>query len=185
MVFGMSTVAFTGLHVTISLVALAAGLIALYGMTQGRVSGSSTTLFLVTTALTSVTGLLFPYQHLDAARVVGIISLALLVAACLALYGFGLASAWRWIYAGVAVGALYLNAFVFVAQAFLKVPVLHSLAPKGSEPPFAIAQLLLLAIFCAGGIGAFRALRAAGSEGSRAALTPTPSKHAPDPAHET
>jgi hypothetical protein len=43
--------------------------------------------------------------------------------------------------------ALYLNCFVLVAQLFLKVPALHALAPKGNEPPFLIAQLVLMAVF--------------------------------------
>ena len=174
MVLGMSTAAFTLLHVIISLAALAAGLIAVYGMTRGRILRSRSALFLVTTALTSVTGLLFPFQHLDPARIVGFISLALLVVACLALFGFGLIRSWRWIYVAAAVSSFYLNTFVFVVQAFLKVPFLHSMAPKGSEPPFAIAQLLVLAIFCAGGIWSFRGLRAAATEGSPTARTTAP-----------
>ena len=40
--------------------------------------------------------------------------------------------------------ALYLNVFVGVVQAFQKVSFLHPLAPNGSEPPFAIAQALVL-----------------------------------------
>ena len=175
MIFGMSTSVFTLLHVIISLVALAAGLIAVYGMTQGRMIRAWTTLFLVTTALTSLTGLLFPSQGLDPARIVGFISLALLVVACLALYGFGMVRAWRWIYVASAVGALYLNAFVFVVQAFLKVSILHSVAPKGSEPPFAVAQVLVLAFFCASGVWAFRGLRAAGMGGSSTPRSIAPS----------
>lgn len=175
MVLGMSTAAFTVLHVIISLVALAAGLIALYGMTRGRMVRFWTTLFLVTTVLTSLTGLLFPFQHVDPALIVGFISLALLVVACLALYGFRLVRSWRWIYVAAAVSALYLNAFVFVVQVFLKVPVLHSMAPKGSEPPFAIAQLLVLAVFCAAGVLGLRGLRAEPAEGSATERTTAPS----------
>ena len=43
--------------------------------------------------------------------------------------------------------ALYLNVFVLVAQAFQKVPSLNALAPTGSEPPFAITQAVVLAVF--------------------------------------
>jgi hypothetical protein len=43
--------------------------------------------------------------------------------------------------------ALYLNVFVLVAQLFMKVPSLHVLAPTGSEPPFLISQVVLMAIF--------------------------------------
>ncbi len=43
--------------------------------------------------------------------------------------------------------ALYFNVFVGVTQAFLKVPALHALAPQQTEPPFVVAQLLVLALF--------------------------------------
>jgi len=43
--------------------------------------------------------------------------------------------------------ALYLNVFVFIVQAFEKVPALHALAPTQNEPPFAIAQGAALVIF--------------------------------------
>ena len=43
--------------------------------------------------------------------------------------------------------ALYLNVFVAVAQAFMKVPALKALAPTQKEPPFLIAQLIVMAVF--------------------------------------
>ena len=41
----------------------------------------------------------------------------------------------------------YLLAFVTVVQSFLKIPFLTALAPSGTEPPFAVAHLVVLAIF--------------------------------------
>jgi len=58
-----------------------------------------------------------------------------------------LAGAWRKIYAVTASIALYLNVFVLVAQLFMKVPSLHVLAPTGSEPPFLISQVVVMAVF--------------------------------------
>ena len=58
-----------------------------------------------------------------------------------------MAGSWRWIYVITAVIALYLNCFVLVVQGFLKVPALKAMAPKQKEPPFLIAQLLVMAIF--------------------------------------
>jgi hypothetical protein len=55
-----------------------------------------------------------------------------------------------------ALAAFYLNVFVSVVQAFQKVPFLRALAPTGSEPPFAITQLLVLAGFIALGVVAAR-----------------------------
>ena len=43
--------------------------------------------------------------------------------------------------------ALYLNVFVLIVQFFEKVPGLKAMAPTQSEPPFAVVQLLVLALF--------------------------------------
>jgi len=57
-----------------------------------------------------------------------------------ARYARHLAGRWRRIYViGVAI-ALYLNVFVGVVQAFMKVPGLAALAPHRNEPPFLIAS---------------------------------------------
>ena len=106
-----------------------------------------TALFLATTVLTSVTGFFFPRDQLLPSHVVGIISLVVLAVAILALYVYHLAGSWRRIYVVTAVLALYLNIFVGVVQAFLKVPFLNALAPTQTEPPFLITQLVVLALF--------------------------------------
>ncbi len=54
---------------------------------------------------------------------------------------------WRSVYVVGAALALYLNVFVAVVQAFLKVPFLNALAPTQKEPPFLVAQLVVLVIF--------------------------------------
>ena len=46
-----------------------------------------------------------------------------------------------------AVLALYLNVFVAVVQAFLKIPGLKAIAPTQTEPAFKLTQLLVLALF--------------------------------------
>ena len=53
--------------------------------------------------------------------------------------------------------ALYLNVFVGVVQAFQKLPALHGLAPTQSEPPFLVAQLVVLIVFVVSGFLAVRA----------------------------
>jgi hypothetical protein len=58
-----------------------------------------------------------------------------------------------------AVIALYFNCFVLIAQSFLKIPALHALAPKGNEPPFAIAQGILLVLFIMAGVLAVKKFR--------------------------
>jgi hypothetical protein len=76
-----------------------------------------------------------------------VISLIVLAIALYALYSKHLAGAWRWIYVVTAAFALYLNCFVGVVQAFQKLPPLQPLAPTQSEPPFQLAQLVLLLVF--------------------------------------
>ena len=156
MILGMSTTTFTLVHVALSLVGIVSGLVVLFGMLEVKRLEGWTALFLATTVLTSVTGFFLPHDHLLPSDVVGIISLVALAAAILALYVLGLAGPWRWIYVVGAVVALYLNVFVLVAQAFQKVPFLHPLAPTQSEPPFLVAQLVVLAIFIVLGVLAVR-----------------------------
>ena len=43
--------------------------------------------------------------------------------------------------------ALYLNVFVLVVQLFRKVAALKELAPTQTEPPFAVAQLVVMIAF--------------------------------------
>jgi len=156
MTWGIPTHLFLQIHVALSLIGLVAGLIVLYGLLKGRAYGGWTALFLVTTILTSVTGFPLPPFGFDPPRMVGILSLVLLAIAVLAIYAFRLRGAWRWIYVVAAMVALYLDAFVGVIQAFSKLTFLHALAPTQSEPPFLIAQVVVLVIFVALGIMAVR-----------------------------
>jgi hypothetical protein len=154
MVLGMSLPAFTLLHVIITLVAIGSGLIAVGGMLASHRLPGTTALFLATTVLTSVTGFLFPIHGFTPALGVGIVSCLILAIALAAYYLKRLTGAWRWIYVVTAIAALYLNVFVLVAQSFIKVTALNALAPTQSEPPFAIAQVAVMAIFVLIGIAA-------------------------------
>jgi hypothetical protein len=141
-------------HVAISLVGILSGLVMLYGLLLGKNFTTAIAVFFVTTILTSATGFPLPPFGFDPPRIVGVLSLLLLVAAVATYYGFRLAGAWRRVFVGCAVAALYLNVFVLVAQGFLKIPALHTLAPTGSESPFAIVQGIVLLIFIGLGIAA-------------------------------
>ena len=143
---------FTIVHVVLSLVGILSGLVVLYGLLTANRMDGWTMLFLVTTVATSVTGFGFPFHGLTPAIILGILSLMVLTAASAARYVFHLTASWRWIYVVGSVVALYFNVFVLVVQAFLKMPALHALAPKGSEPPFAIAQGIVLVLFILAGI---------------------------------
>ena len=63
---------------------------------------------------------------------------------------------WRRTYVVTALIALYFNCVVLIAQSFSKVPALNALAPTQSEPPFAIAQGILLVAAIVFGILAVR-----------------------------
>jgi hypothetical protein len=147
MMLGMSLSTFTLVHVLISLLGIGSGVAVLFGMFSAKRLNGLTALFLLTTVLTSVTGFGFPFEHLLPSHKVGIISLVVLAIAILARYSFHLVGKWRWIYVVTAMIALYLNVFVLVVQSFEKVPALKVLAPTQSEPPFLIAQLVVMALF--------------------------------------
>ncbi len=157
MIFGMTM--FTFVHVAISLAGILSGFVVLFGLLAGKRRDGWTALFLVTTVATSITGFMFPYDGFTPGIGVGIISLAVLAIAIFARYGRHLAGGWRRTYVITAVIALYLNVFVLVVQLFEKVPSLHALAPKGSEPPFAITQGIVMVTFIALGIAAAKGFR--------------------------
>ena len=161
MIIGLSIHNFTLLHVAITLVAIASGLIVLFGMLGAHRLPGWTALFLVTTILTSVTGFMFPIHGFTPGLGVGVISMIILAIALLALYSKHLAGSWRWIYVATAVTALWFNVFVLIVQSFEKISSLHALAPTQSEPPFLIAQGVALAAFLVLGIMAASRFRPA------------------------
>jgi hypothetical protein len=143
----MSLSTFTLLHVIISLAGLGSGFIVVLGLLNSKRLDGWTAIFLTTTVLTSVTGFMFPFEGFKPSYVLAAMSLVVLAIAIFARYGRHLAGGWRGTYVITAAVALYFNCFVAVAQAFMKIPALHAMAPTGSEPPFLIAQVLVLAIF--------------------------------------
>ena len=159
MILGMSLSTFTILHTAISLVGIVSGVVVVFGLLSGKRLDGWTALFLLTTVLTSVTGFMFPFDHLLPSHKVGMISLVVLAFALVARYSIRLAGGWRRTYVLTAVMALYLNVFVLVVQSFLKVPALHALAPTQQEPPFLVAQLIVLAIFIWLAIAAVKGFR--------------------------
>jgi len=149
MMLGLSLSAFTTLHVVISLIAIVAGLIVMFGMLGTYQAGGLTAIFMVLTILTSVTGFMFPFNGVTPAILVGILSCVLLAIACIALYAMKAAGPWRWIYVLTALVSLYLNVFVLVIQSFLKIPPLHEIAPGNppAGPAFAVVQGIVLVFF--------------------------------------
>jgi hypothetical protein len=157
MILGMATSTFTLLHVLLSLVGIGSGLVVVFGLLTGKRLDGWTALFRAATVATNVTGFLFPFHQLLPSHKVGMLSLVVLAVVILARYAFHLAGLWRRTYVIGAVIALYLNVFVAVVQAFLKVPALKALAPTQKEPPFLAAQLVVLLVFA--GLTVFAAKR--------------------------
>jgi hypothetical protein len=147
MIWGLTESTFTTVHVVLSLVGIGSGLLVMLGLLTGNDRPGWTLLFLATTVATSVTGFGFPFDHLLPSHKVGIISLVVLAVAIVARYALHLAGPWRPVYVVCAAVALYLNVFVGVVQAFQKVPALAALAPKQTEPPFVVTQLVVLVLF--------------------------------------
>ena len=134
---------FTLFHVALSLIGIAAGIPAAYGMLRGPRADGWTATFLWTTLATSVTGFLFPIEKLTPGLVLGVLSLIALGFAMPALYRYRLAGSWRRTYVISAMIAFYFNVFVLGAQLFDKVPVLKA----NAQPFFAVEQLIVLVLF--------------------------------------
>ncbi|MBR0870117.1 hypothetical protein JQ633_07095 [Bradyrhizobium tropiciagri] len=154
-------------HVIISLIAIVAGLIVMFGLLGSKSMPGMTATFLLLTILTSATGFVIPplvTEKLLPSHIIGGLSLVLLAIACIALYVMRLNGIWRPVYVVTAMVSLYLNVFVLVIQSFLKVPALAALAPAvapnpPSGPVFAAVQGIVLVFFVVVTIGIWRRYR--------------------------
>jgi hypothetical protein len=151
--------AFTIIHVAISLAAIGSGFVVLFGMILDKPLGRWTAFFLTTTVATSVTGFGFPIKGMTPGLAIGVVSLIILAAVIYARYSRRLTGVWRPVYVIGAVFAFYLNFVVLIVQSFQKVPVLHEMAPKQTEPPFMVAQLVSMVAFIVLGTLAVRRFR--------------------------
>jgi hypothetical protein len=102
-----------------------------------------------------MTGFLFPFTAVTPAIILGVVSLLVLAIAIVVRH-----VSWRKTFVISACTALYFNVFVFVVQSFNKVAVLRAFAPTQKEPPFAIAQLVVLVLFVVLTVQAVRRFRA-------------------------
>ena len=140
-------VAFTLLHVLLSLIGIAAGFVLIFGLLSAKRFNVWAAVFLLATTGTSISGFLFPFHKFLPSHVLGLLSLIALALAGYAYYPRRLASGWRTVFVVASIFAQYFNVFVLVAQCFQKVPALHALAPTQSETSFKVAQGFLLALF--------------------------------------
>ena len=159
MILGLPPLAF--IHTLISLMGIVLGFIVMKGIFANDRMDRMTGWFLAMTILTSATGFILPATKIMPSHVVGVISLVILAVACYARYSKRMAGGWRVTWLTTAIMAQWFNCFVLVAQLFLKVPALHELAPEGKEPPFAIAQGVVLLAFIAAGVVSLKKFRPA------------------------
>jgi len=145
-ILGMSLAAFTTLHVVLSLIGLGAGLVVAGGMIASRLLPGITVLFLSSTLLANLTGLMFPSARLALGHQLGLVSVLVLLPTAAALCLHRLAGAWRWIYTTGALGVLWLNGVIAVFQAFAKLAVLRPVA----QPEIIYATQLVLSLVFAG-----------------------------------
>jgi hypothetical protein len=158
MFFGIAVASFVFVHTLITLVAIVAGLVMLYGMLGNRRMDGVHSVFLLFSVLTAVTGFMLQFTPVTPAVIFGFVLSVLLVFALVARYLQRMMGAWRWIYVVTAVASLYLNCFVLVVQSFVKVPALHALAPgvPPGGPLFGAVQGAVLLVFVVTGFLAVR-----------------------------
>jgi len=163
-ILGMSLSTFTVVHVVLSLVGVASGVLVLLRPSASPKAWGLTTLFLVTTLAASVTGLLYllPLPRFRMGHGIGVASLMVFAPTLLALWRHRLAGPWRAIYVTGAATLLYLNAFIAVMQAFSKVGFLRALPATTLGSPLLLAHLLVLAISVWLAIHAFTGLQPGG-----------------------
>lgn len=160
----MSLSTFTVVHVVLSLLGIASGVLVLLRPPASPKAWGLTTLFLATTLAASVTGLLYllSLPRLRLGHGIGIASLLVFMPTLVALYGHRLAGPWRGIYVAGAATLLYLNAFIAVMQAFAKIGFLRALPATTIGSPLFLAHLLVLAICVWLAIHAFACLQPGG-----------------------
>jgi len=157
MVLGLPIATFKLIYVIVSLFAMFSGVMVMRDMRKRRPLGFWNPLFFAGTIVTAGAGFLFPPNTFGPPRDVCAILLGVLALGLFTLYATRLNGLWRWIYAVTIIAGLYLNVFMGISQAFMRVEVLHRYAPTGNEPPLIAAQvLMLLAFLIIGSIAASR-----------------------------
>jgi hypothetical protein len=165
---GFNLETYTALHVGLSLAGIVSGFVVAFGALAGRRFPRTTTVFLVTTAATSLTGFGFPAHKILPSHIVGIITLAVIAGVVVAERLPLPPRVSALLVVSNAMVALYLNVFVLVFQAFDKVPALRALAPTQSEPPFAIVHVVVFVLFgVLTVVAALKALRSAATASLR------------------
>jgi len=146
MILGLSTAAFTAVHVVLCLLAVASGIVVVFGLLTARRLPFFTALFLATAALACLSGFLFPFHGMTLSIEMGVPALVVLLLAALDRYTRIFYGVWRHTYVLSVMIALYCIVVVLVAQLFEQF-----LPPTAREPwhPGWLLTLAQLAVFAA------------------------------------
>jgi hypothetical protein len=147
MILGMRTPVFTLVHVLLSLAGIGSGFVVIFGLFHRKRLDGWTMIFFTTSMLTILSGFAFPFDRLLRTHVLGLLSLLALTIALFARNVFLLEGSWRIVYVVCLAMGLYCNCFAAIVQLFAKIPALKATAPTQTEPPFLLAQLVVLVIF--------------------------------------
>lgn len=144
-------------HVVTGLLGIAAGAVVVGGIFVGKRATFAEAVFFATTAAACGSGFVFlPSDGVTSAQLVSFVLIALLGVAAYARYGQRCAGGWNPVYALAIVGALFLNMLITIAQSFLHVNVLKTLAPTQQSPVFVGVKAALLLGFVLLAIAAAR-----------------------------
>jgi hypothetical protein len=143
---GISLSTYTTAHVVLSLIGIAAGVLVLLRPSRTPTAFGVTSLFLATTLVGNVSGLLYliVFPRFGVGHAIGIASLIVFVPTLLALYRHRLAGNWRHVWVAGATTLLYLNAFIAVTQVFSKSGYLRTLPTTTLVSPPLLAHFLLV-----------------------------------------
>jgi hypothetical protein len=131
-------------HTLVSVVQIVLGIALVLAFLGHKPTGPLTRWFLIATAVTLVSGFVFPFNGVTPAIVVGILNAAILIVTWFAWQRAGTARLWNTVYALGFLALLFFDCLVLIVQAFQKVPFLHALAPLGNEPAVLVSQTVLL-----------------------------------------
>jgi hypothetical protein len=140
-------------HVTLSLLALACGLVLVMGLIAGRQTDALAAVYFASAAVAVATGFVIG-TGFGVPQLLGVAAAIELTIAIVARYALRLAAIWRPIFAVATVASVHLFVFFTIGEAFLRFAALKTLAPTLTELPFALAQLAGIVLFAALAIAA-------------------------------
>jgi hypothetical protein len=137
---------YTTSHVTLSVLALSLGVLALYQLANAVTKSKLVVAYWAMSALTTATGFGFPFVKFLPSHIIGVLSTLSLIA--MAFSGYRLKSRLGSVAYVVSTSiTVYFLTFVATAQVFTKVPALNAHGPGIKGTPFIVVQTLVLAIF--------------------------------------